>query len=96
MDAYADGDWANCMALLRILIFFSAFRSQGTRAQCTLLHSLSLMPIKRGLLTGDRFIAAMGGRPVLPPNLEGALASPESMLTELRSRISCGCLQPRT
>lgn len=53
------------------------------------------MPIKRGLLTSDRFIAAMRGRPVLPPNLEGTLASPESMLAELRSRISCGCLQPR-
>jgi hypothetical protein len=29
VDAYADGNWPACKALLRITLFFSAFRAQG-------------------------------------------------------------------
>lgn len=46
-------------------------------------------------MTGERFLAATRERMELAPNMESALESPESMLAELRSRISCGCLQPK-
>lgn len=122
-DAYADGNWSACTALLRIALFFYSFRAQGPTTQlalclefallslpCVLASAVCCVRLKRwsshpGLThaycnmdwgaAGDRFLAATRERSQLPPNLEGALASPDSMLAELRSRISCGCLQPR-